>query len=392
MKILSPLVANKYVTSVVLIAILMWSFGFPTWVPFTDAAAITAVSDTLSDSDLFVPSDHTIVFTTQTAVADDNSSTTINFGLAFNISTSTALIDFSDIDVATTGPLTLAADCTGSEHLGVSVNAVTGEISFQHCSGDGGDFTAGGTTTISIGQNATGGVANAQIINPTTAQSYEIAVRTFDSTYTPIDEGRTRVAIIDDVLVTASVATTLTFIVYGLDAGLTPNGSATASTINTTPTTLPFGTLVVGTPTVLAQSLSVATNARNGYTVTLNQNQNLTSSTGADIDTFQDDTPPGSPGAWAAPTGTLGLENTYGHMGITTEDATLVGGDDFGVDLWAGDFVNNPREVLYHDGPADGITANQGSTTVGFQAEIMAFQEAGTDYQAVITYVATPVF
>jgi hypothetical protein len=150
--------------------------------------------------------------------------------------------------------------------------------------------------------------------------------------------------------------------------------------------------LASGVPTTLAQSLSVATNARNGYTVTLNQNQNLLSSTGADIDRFQDDTPPGSPAAWASPSGSLGSENTYGHMGITTEDATLAGGDDFGSDLWAGDFVNNAREVLYHDGPADGITANEGSTTVGFKAEIMAFQEAGTDYQAVITYVATPVF
>ena len=141
---------NKAVALVAMVALLTLSLGLPGWIRSSEAANLTTISDTLSDSDLGVSSDHTIVFTTPTAVAADNSSTTIQFPLSFNISTSTALIDFTDIDVSTTGPLTLAADCTGSDHLGVSVNAVKGEISFQHCTGDGGNLTAGGTTTILI--------------------------------------------------------------------------------------------------------------------------------------------------------------------------------------------------------------------------------------------------
>ena len=91
---LSPLVANKFVTSVAVLAIVMWSLGLPSWVPFTNAEALTTVSTTLSDSDLQVSADQTIVFTTPTAVAADNSSTTLTYAQAFNISTSTALIDF----------------------------------------------------------------------------------------------------------------------------------------------------------------------------------------------------------------------------------------------------------------------------------------------------------
>jgi hypothetical protein len=122
-------------------------------------------------------------------------------------------------------------------------------------------------------------------------------------------------------------------------------------------------------------------------------NQNLTSSTGADIDSFIDDAGTASSTFWAGPGGTLGSENEYGHMGITSEDESpSAPSEGFYDDLWAGNFVDNPREVLYHDGPSDGVQAHTGSTTVGYQAEIMTFQEAGTDYQAVITYVATPVF
>ena len=386
MNILSPLVANKYVTAVVMLAIVMWSFGFPTWVPFSDAAALTNVSDTLSDSDSGVSSDHTIVFTNPTAIAEGDT-ITITFPGQFNTSTSTATLALNDFDVATTSEYTIAANCGGSERMSVATSGNT--LTFTVCAGDGGAIPANGTTTIEIGTNATAapGTGNNQIINPIAINSYEITIVTSSG-----DTGATRVAIIDDVVVTASVDTTLTFTVGGMNAGSSVNGSPTTTATATTPTTLPFETLAADTSKTLAQSLQVTTNAANGFTVTANMNQNLTSSTGADIDRFIDDAGTAVPAAWAGPTGTLGSENTYGHMGITTEDSSLAGGDDFGADLWAGNFVNNPREVFYNDGPSDGVTANQGSTTVGYQAEIMAFQEAGSDYTATITYVATPIF
>lgn len=44
------------------------------------------------------------------------------------------------------------------------------------------------------------------------------------------------------------------------------------------------------------------------------------------------------------------------------------------------------------NGPADGSTAHQGRTRVGYKIQIGSLQEAGTDYTNTLTYVATPTF
>jgi hypothetical protein len=375
--------SSKTIAILLAISLLLATFGFTMWTSNTQAASLTFVSDLLSDSDLGLTSNHTITFTSPTGIPDDDSTVLITFPGEFNVSTST-LAAATDIGVDHgAGPLGISTGGCVADPIDASISGQDIQLTF--CNGLGGDLGAGGTTTIEIGSHVSGGVGD--IINPLEAGSYEIVIAG-----TQTDNASTRVVIIDDVLVTASVDTIFTFVINGLPAGVSVNGSPTTTAAASTATTLPFGTLAVGLSKTLAQNLQVNTNARNGFTVTLNQDQNLLSSTGADIDRFIDDAGTAVPVAWQGPAGTLGTETTYGHMGITSEDSTLVGGDDFGTDFWAGNFVNNAREVFYHDGPANGIAADQGSTTVGFQAEIMAFQEAGTDYQATITYVATPVF
>jgi hypothetical protein len=69
----------------------------------------------------------------------------------------------------------------------------------------------------------------------------------------------------------------------------------------TTSTSLPFGTLAANVSKTLAQDLTVSTNARNGYVVTVEQDANLLSSTGADIDGFIDGAYTNTPAAWQAP-------------------------------------------------------------------------------------------
>lgn len=144
-------------------------------------------------------------------------------------------------------------------------------------------------------------------------------------------------------------------------------------------------------PTAWTQALTVETNAANGFTVTVVQDQVLTSAAGGDIDNFIDGANTATPAAWQSPAGTLGSENTYGHFGITTEDASLSDGDSFGTALYAGN-INTPREVFYHTSVADGSTADIGTTRVGYKIEIDSLQEAGTDYTMTLTYVATPIF
>jgi hypothetical protein len=141
----------------------------------------------------------------------------------------------------------------------------------------------------------------------------------------------------------------------------------------------------------MGQDLTVQTNARAGFVVTVIQNQNLLSNTGADIDVFQNGNGKATPVAWTAPSNTLGNEDTYGHYGITSEDADL-NGDEFGTALYAGNFATTSRVIFSHNGPADGVTPNIGSTSVAFRIEIGSLQEAATDYTNRITYVCTPTF
>jgi hypothetical protein len=139
----------------------------------------------------------------------------------------------------------------------------------------------------------------------------------------------------------------------------------------------------------MAQDLAVSTNATQGFVVTVEQSQNLQTSTGADIDGFINGAYTNTPTAWTAPTAVLGNQDTWGHWGLTSEDD--LNSTEFGTDLWVA-ASTTPRQVFHHNGPADGVTANSGSTRVGYQVQISPLQEAGDDYTTTLTYIATPTF
>jgi hypothetical protein len=378
---------NRLLALFAISALVISSFGY-VFTRHAGAADMLEVSDTLSDSDLGVGSNHTVRFAVPSGIPESGTFT-ITLEEEFN-STSSPL-DLEDFDVATGTALTentLDYNCSGSAHMSVATSTTANTFTFTVCLGNGGAIPAGGTTTVEIGTNATTtGTGDTQIVNPLVADSYDVTIQTSAG-----DVSKTLVAIIDDVVVTAAVDPTLTFVISGLPEGITINGSGTLTGTTTTATSLPFGVLAPGTPVTMAQRLQVTTNAVNGFSVTLNQDQALTSSSGATIDSFTDGGASSTPASWQAPSGYLDNDATYGHMGITSEDSTLTGGDVFGVDLWVGDFINNPREVMAATSTSDGLTTDLGSTTVGFQAEVMAYQEAGTYYTANLTYVATPVF
>jgi hypothetical protein len=360
------------------LAITLWSLGLGS-LQLVDAANITDVSDTLSDSAPSASSDHTITFVTPTGVAN-NTSITIAMPAGFNVGSIVA----GDVDIATTSDFTVAANCAGSERVGFSVSGQN--LIFNFCNGDGGSIPAGATTTIQIGDNATGGSSNNQIVNPAAEGSYEIGFTVGAS-----DSGWTRVVILDDVLVTAAVDTVFTFTVAGVAGGSSVNGTTTTG--STGSTSIPFGSLSAGVATTTAQDLTVSTNAANGYSVTVQIDQPLQSSTGADIDGFSNGSYTNTPVAWAVPTATLGAENTYGHWAFTSDDSdtTRSAGDEFGANEWAS-ASTSPRVVMSHTGPANGATTGVGTTRVGYKVQISSLQEAGDDYSTTLTYVATPVF
>lgn len=371
--------------TLLIVSLLAWATGI-TFIRSADAAVLTSVSDTLSDSDLSVASDHTIKFTTPTGVsaAETIVYTFPTAATEFSSSSIAALV-LADIDFEIAGvdqTVTSTASCAGAGFVGFSIatSTATSTISIEICTSN--LIAANASTTLEVGINAGG---SNQITNPSAASSYIINILG-----TQTDSADLRVAIIDDVVVTASVDVTFTFAISGVSSGATTaNGEGGTTDVATTATTIPWGTLSPGTAKVARQDLAVTTNATNGFVVTIEQDQNLLSSTGADIDLFADGNGTSSPSVWASPAGTLDSENTYGHYGFTSADD--LNSDEFGTALYVGN-VTSSRQIFSHTGPADGSTANKGATEIGFKIEINALQEAGKDYTNSLTYIATPTF
>lgn len=370
------------VAAIASLAVLLWSLGVPS-LRFADAASVTSFSDTLSDSAPSVGSNHTITFT----IPADGSPIQANDVITLTFPTTPDSFDLgnigtNDIDFASTTDYTLVDAGPTGEQFAVATTAT--QITLT-ASATLVDIATGTVLTIEIGTNATaGGAGDAQIVNPATSNtSYEISVSTGAG-----DSGNTRVAIIDAVTVSASVDTSLDFQVFGVATGVTVNGTTTTGA--STATTIPFGELQAGSASTAAQRLTVATNAANGFSVTVIADQQLESATGADIDSFANGNNQATPINWTAPSGTLGSENTYGHWGVTTEDSDS--GLGFGSQQYVAVSTSTPVELFAHTGVSDGTTENIGSTTVAYSVQITGLQEAGDDYTATLTYVATPVF
>lgn len=348
---------QKAIATLLAAALLLMALGAHS---YAQAANVTDVYDLLSDSDRSADSNHTISFVTPTGITVGQT-VTYTFPVGF---------DFTGVttgDFAATLP---DANWTESVNTGTRVITLTRTVS---------PVAAFATTTLVInGSN--------KINNPSTAGSYEI-----DIAGTMTDRGHTQVAILDNVLVTAQVNTTFTFTVNARATSTLVNGETTTKTSSST--TIPFGTLVSGVPQTIAQNLVVATNAINGFVVTVEEDQHLLSSTGADIDNFENGNNAATPATWSAPTNNVALENTWGHWGVTSSDndTTRTAGDEFAANEWQG-VSTTPQVVFSHTGPADGSTAGVGSTTVGYRVEITALQEAGDDYSTILTYIATPTF
>ena len=368
--------------AIVGLAILLWSLGLPS-LRFAEAAGVTGYSDTLSNSAPSAASDHTIEFATPTGVASGQTIvlTFDSDGQEFDLTD----IGEEDVDLLEDG----TPESVGTNWL-VSVNTTADTVTLTS-QGAGGVIAAGATTTILIGLHATNdGTADTQIGNPASTGSYEIAVTA------GADLGVTEVAIVDTVTVTASVDTLFTFTVDGTPSGTTVNTADTTGGA-TTATLIPFGNLVGGTASTAAQDLTVVTNAKNGFVVTVQADGQLASANGADIDGFRNGGFDTTPVAWEGPTPSLGDEDSYGHWGLTSDDDTLTPSytDPFNA-LAGGDrYVSastTPVEVFRHNGPSDGTGTGEGTATIGYKVQISDLQEAAEDYQAVLTYVATPVF
>jgi hypothetical protein len=369
----------KTLAAVVMIGIIFTGLNFHTNI-FVSAASIADVSNTLSDSSPGSASNHTIVFTTPTGIANGES-VTIDFSDGPFAGTSS--ITATDIDVQNgASDLTVGSNCGGTDNVGVSFS---GEVlTIEFCSGNGASIAPNGSTTIEIGTHATsGGTGSNQLVNPALTGSYDILIAG-----TQTDSGKTIVVIVDTVLVTATVDTTFTFEVLGVSGGELVNGTSTTG--SSTPTAIAFGTLSAGVASTTAQELRVITNASQGYVVTVAQNGEFIAANNATIDSFANGSYEADPTSWVSPSAIPGSPNTFGHWGLTSDDATTTRSVEFGSDTWVA-ASTTPVVIMSHTGPTDGTGTGEGTTRVGYRVEVSALQEAA-NYQTSLRYVATPIF
>ena len=368
---------HRAVALATLVALLAWTLGLPAWINTAQAANVEDFRDTISDSDLTANAIHTLFFTTDVAMTAGQ-----QFRIYFG--------DPGDFDFTGVAETDLIATSTGF----VAVNTCTGtagEIDLTIAA----DYVEG---TVCAGDTVNAGLIGMQIgdtnqiNNPAVAGSYVISLQGYGAT--PIaDNGDTRVAIIDDVTVTATVETIFIFSINPVGAGVTVNSDVVPTVGTSTATTVPFGVIPVGSARLMAQELRVDTNALNGFSVTVQADQTLTAGNGATIDEFVDATPQATPLAFSKGLPTLGNTDTYGHWGLMTDDPSLASGLDFSTGGYVGNFIGNPVEVFHHPLPVQNEAGlGVGSTTVAYKIEITELQEAATDYTATLTYIATPVF
>lgn len=369
--------ADRVIAALLAVALVLWGFGAHVK---AEAASLIDVSDLLSDSAPGVVSNHEINFEIPTGSADIDADDEIRVTFPAGFDFTTNSVVEADVDLELNA---VDEDISGPDYTYGRVGQV---VTFTAVGGTASD---GDVFTVKVGTNATGGTN--QVVNNAATGSYSVLVEIYDEGATLQDSAETVIAIVDTVTVTADVDATFDFFVSGLGSGVDVNGETTTGTSSTT--TVPFGTLAAGTPSVIGQELSVVTNAVGGYTVTVETDQQLTSSNLADIDSFANgtDVTTASTTLWESPAGSIGVENEYGHWGMTSEDATLSGGDTYLSQYYAA-VRTVPQEVMYHTTVADGIQPNDGLTQVAYKAEVMSFQEAADDYTATLTYIATPTF
>lgn len=246
------------------------------YIGFTPAYGAVAndFKDTLSDSRPATAANHTVQFFTPTGVDASSDTITVEFAASGHEFTVTSTLDYTDVDLAAGATCAGAADKTlagaaGSGVWGVSVSTVTDKITFTApTDAAGGEITAGYCVVVEVGTNATAGATGDKQITNAVAGVYNVDVAgTFG------DANRTKVAIVDGVSVSVTVPSLLVFQVLGVAGADCPIVSA----INSSATSIDYGTIAQEDFNNACQKLRIGTNAADGYVVTVQTAQLLTS-------------------------------------------------------------------------------------------------------------------
>ncbi|HXK38262.1 MAG TPA: hypothetical protein VJ579_04320 [Candidatus Paceibacterota bacterium] len=362
---------------------------FATQVASAANLAFGNVTDTMSNARLSTAgttyySAHTFKFTpkvditggqavTFTFRADDASMGRGNTGTNFDA----ALIDNQDVSIP--GKV-IGSSCGGGENFSFTTTATV--LTLSTCPGN----TIASTSPFVV---TFGSSTRNMIKTPAPGPTYDAYSYQIDIAGPASQFSSTLVALVSNVLVSASVDPVFNFTISGLASSTTRDGKLID--IDTSTSSIAYGALPVGTPVTAAQELQVTTNAKTGFNVTVVADQPFQSSNGSVIDGFS--ATAGAPQAFVAPTGILADDTTWGHIALSTDDANIPGAATLSGDKWTGDFVRGiPVSVFGNASSTAGVGVGLGTTTVFYRTQISPLQEAATDYFTNLIYVATPTF
>jgi hypothetical protein len=358
---------NKGVSIATVLALVAFSLY-----PFSalHAASLTDASDIMSRLAVDELSDHEIEFTTPSGVASTET-IVLTFPSDFDGSNDPqGALDFNDVDFAVDASpdgvcdgtaQTLVTSGASSSQWNAAFSGTENRVLTLTSGGASATVPAGGEVCIEIGENATGGSANSQYINPSGAATYSIAATAGSS-----DSGNISVNILSDdqVSVSATVSQSITFTISDSSIGF--------GTLSSSAARYATGDGTGASSEGEAHTLVVGTNASNGYTLTVN-GSTLTSG-GDTIDAI------GSTNT-ASSTGTeqFGIRATAsGGSGAVSSPYAASG--------FAFDSAAFPDEIA----AATGATSNT-TYSMRYLANIGSSTEAG-NYSATLTYLASANF
>lgn len=298
------------------------------------------------------------------------------------------------------------------------------DVSFTGCTFNATEtITAGGassnttivatlTATCAAASTITMTTSNNKILNPApytshtqgVADVYSIDILTEDSGGTDLDSGSVRVAPVEAVLVSATVDETLSFTVAGLSSSTSTCGQTTD--VTTQAYSVPWGTIAsTGTFYEGSQQLTVSTNATSGYSVTVEEDDQLnkdsdacdspTAATADYTDGCIQDTTCGASACSESTSQDWTDASTYPGFGFSLanqagSDAAFLYNESsrtFSTRQIADQQASETKQsIMSNAGPV-----NSNDVYVCFRIAISGLQPAGY-YTNIVKYVATPTF
>jgi len=223
-------------------------------------------SDTLSDPRPSATSNHTFAFTVNNSIVGSSASNSSTLTLVLDPNFTIPVgMNCGDVDAATSVQFNFNYPGCVATATAWGFSATGSVITLVPPSGTGVYVPTSTQVTINIGSNATVGQQGSHwITNPSTVGIYTISVGgTFGGS------GNMLVSINSAATVQVAVAESLAFTVSSVKAvNCTADDGATVSAVDTSPTSVPLGTLFpVNTFFTGCQDLVVSTNAGGGYSV-----------------------------------------------------------------------------------------------------------------------------